>query len=640
MRLHSSLPKLILFLISFGVLIVATEFLTREVILSGQTETVALVNAEQKSKERENLLLTFFADSENTIKAIRASETFNQFLITPESKQNFEELALTIAKSQQDIMKIRYIDKSGMEIVRIDRDRLGEPAEIVKGANLQNKQHRYFYFDSIHRPADRIWFSDIDLNEDNGRVEFPYKPTLRAVMPLEYKGEFDGILIVNYFIGPLFDLFANNPLYHTILVDSEGEILLHFDSKRNWSRYSGEDNILSDIPQFSQLVENTVYPSHKFFSRALKLPIDQKLILILSLNSTSLDLQQALSHKSFLYSSGVTLAITIVFGFIFAGLLNKFFSDYSNRGDYIEKLMDLNLRINNLLLRNKIYMDMASDGVHVLDKEGNIIVFSHSFAEMLGYTEEEAAKLNVRDWEAQLKPDEIEAAMNSFDDKGMKFETKHRRKDGTIIDVEINAKWIKTNDGEFFYASSRDITERLRLEQELHKLATTDELTQLPTRRVFMEQLNNELERFNRKQSQAVAVIFIDLDHFKNINDTYGHGVGDKVLINIATMLKDEIRKVDTVGRLGGEEFGLILTGTTSEMSVHFTNRIRKRIEASPLIIEDEIIHCTISMGITTFTDGDDDIEKVLDRADKALYQAKNSGRNRVEIYDEKAEQI
>ncbi len=213
MRLHSSLPKLMVFLVSFGVLIVATEFLTREFILSDQTETVALANADQKTQERELLLLTFFANSENTIKAIRASDSFNQFLQFPQAKQEFEQLALTVARSQKDIMKIRYIDKSGMEVVRIDRDRLGESAEVVKGSKLQNKKHRYFYFDSITRPADRVWFSDIDLNEDNGRVEIPYKPTLRAVMPLSYKGEFDGILIINYFTKPLFDQFANNPLY-------------------------------------------------------------------------------------------------------------------------------------------------------------------------------------------------------------------------------------------------------------------------------------------------------------------------------------------------------------------------------------------------------------------------------------------
>ncbi|WP_165313605.1 diguanylate cyclase [Vibrio ziniensis] len=636
MRLHNSLPKIIFILISFGVLIVVTEFLTREVILFGQTETIALTNAKQKTKEREDFLARFFDDSQNTIHSIRASESFNQFLNNPtSSKKSFEQLALTIAESQHDIMKIRYIDNKGMEVIRIDRDTLGDSAKIVEEGKLQNKAHRYFYYDSIEKKADQVWFSNLDLNEENGRVEIPYKPTLRAIMPLSYKNDFYGILIVNYFLKPLFDTFANAPLYHSILVDSDGEILIHYDQKRNWSRYSGGDNIYADIPEFNKLINNDTYETPNYFSRKLNLPAPQKLYLVLSLNSTYSNLQETLSRKSFLYNSSITLLITVIFGFIFARVLNKFFTDYTNRGNYIEKLMDLNLRINNLHLKNKIYMDMASDGIHILDKHGNVVAFSHSFAEMLGYSDEETAKLNVRDWEAIIKPEDILATMATFGTESKKLETQHRRKNGAIIDVEINAKWIKTSDGNFFYASSRDITDRIRLEKELHKLATTDTLTQLPTRRVFMEKLAAELERYHRSQCDNVTVIFLDLDHFKVINDTYGHGAGDKVLVAVANILSDEIRKVDSVGRLGGEEFGLILTGTSTELSIHFTNRIRKRIEECPVVLEHDIIHCTASMGITMINQLDTDVDKILERADKALYSAKHLGRNRVEVYKE-----
>ncbi|NIY92136.1 sensor domain-containing diguanylate cyclase [Vibrio diazotrophicus] len=638
MRLHKSLPKLIFILISFGTIIVVTEFLTRELIFSDQTETIALTNANQKTKERENLLTNFFSNSENTVRAIRSSQFFNQFLNSQlKDKKEFEQLALSIAISQQDIMKIRFIDKNGMEIVRIDRDKFGDEAKIVAENKLQNKSHRYFFYDSAGKQPEQIWFSHFDLNEDNGRVEIPYKPTVRAVMPLSYKNTFSGILIINYFTKPLFDTFANAPLYQSILVDSDGEILLHYDKSRNWSRYSKNDNIYKDIPDFEELVSNATYQNSNIYSRKLNLPNDQQLILILSLNSTYSHLQASMSHKSFLYSSGITLFITIVFGFIFASVLSKFFTDYANRGNYIEKLMDLNLRINNLNQKNKLYMEMASDGIHILDKKGNIVAFSHSFAELLGYSEEETAKLNVRDWEAKLKPDEIFKTMATFGTEAKKYETRHRRKDGTIIDVELNAKWIKAADGRYFYASSRDITDRIRLEKELHKLATTDALTQLPTRRVFMERLATEMERYHRKQCDAVTVIFIDLDNFKAINDTYGHAGGDKVLVSVANILMDEIRKVDSVGRLGGEEFGLILTGTTAEMSVHFTNRIRKRIEECPVVLDHSVIHCTASMGITTINMLDTDTDKILERADKALYRAKHLGRNRVEVFKELA---
>ncbi len=148
-----------------------------------------------------------------------------------------------------------------------------------------------------------------------------------------------------------------------------------------------------------------------------------------------------------------------------------------------------------------------------------------------------------------------------------------------------------------------------------------------------MNRLRDELERVHRNSDYAVAVVMLDLDHFKAVNDSYGHGVGDKVLQNVAAILNDEIRKVDLVGRLGGEEFGLLLTGTSEEMALLFTNRIRKRIQDTPLSIEQAVIVCTASIGITQISSLDSDIELILERADKALYLAKDLGRNRVEIY-------
>ncbi|PWI33835.1 hypothetical protein DI392_06435 [Vibrio albus] len=578
----------------------------------------------------------FFTRSENTITSIRESDSFNQFLTgSSSSRQSLEELALAMAKSQNDIMKIRYIDESGMEVVRIERDRLDEPATVVAQSQLQDIAHRYFYYESIGRPADKVWFSDLDLNMEHGKVEVPYKPTLRAIMPLADQQAFKGILIINYFMQPLFDNLTNAPLYNVILADEDGEVLMHYDPDRNWSRYTGRPGLSSDLPDTDMVLQHDTYGTSTFFSRQLHLPLSQKLVLILSLNSKYLAFQEAHIKQNLKYSSGITLFITTIFGLIFAGLLNKFFVAYASQGKHINELKSLNRRIQNLLQKNRVYMEMASDGIHVLDQQGNVVALSHSFATMLGYTEQEAYQLNVRDWEAEIPPEQITKNISSFTDKPKRFETKHRRKDGSIIEVEINSKWITTDDGIFFYASSRDITERKKMEKELRKLATTDFLTQLPTRRAFFDQLSIELERSHRKKNHPVAIIMLDLDHFKSINDTYGHRTGDDVLKQVANILHDEVRKVDVAGRLGGEEFGLILTGTDEEMAIHFTNRIRTRIAAASLRVGDNIITYTISIGITEIRKDDSDIDAILERADRALYQAKTLGRNRVEIYRE-----
>lgn len=634
MRLHKSLLRLVFILICFGLLIISAGFLTHKVILSGQTEAVALTNAAKKTLERQGVFLNFFTRSRNTILSIRESDSLNQFLQHPSSsRQELEELALTMAKSQKDIMKIRYIDQTGMEVIRIDRSELGARAIILPSTEMQNKAHRYFYYEAITQPQNQVWFSNLDLNEEHGEIELPYKATMRASMPLYHQDKFRGILIINYFMQPLFDELVNTPLYNTILADSDGEIIIHFDQSRNWTRYTKKNNLSYDILHIDEVMENETYLSDKFYSRQLNLPLEQKLILILSLNNKHLEFQNSLSNKSLLYSSGITLIITVIFVILFARLLNNIYIDHKKKDKYISKLKKLNNQKNNLLLKNKVYMDMASDGVHILDKEGNIVVFSHSFAQMLGYTDNEISKLNVADWDVQIPKEQIAAAMQSFTYQPRKLETRHRRKDGTIIDVEVNAKWIATPDGDLFYASSRDITERIQMEKELQKLATIDTLTQLPMRRVFMNRLSDELERCHRQQGYTVAVILLDLDHFKTINDTYGHGTGDKVLKVVANILSDEIRKVDAVGRLGGEEFGLILTSTNEDMAIHFTNRIRKRIEETAITFGQSIITCTASLGITEINTLDTNIDDVLERADKALYQAKDRGRNRVEIY-------
>ncbi|RQW64701.1 sensor domain-containing diguanylate cyclase [Vibrio viridaestus] len=633
MQLHSSLYKLLLVMLTFGSLIFATDVITRQFIQSGQTETIALANAAKKSAERQLVFDQFFDRSKVTLLAIHNSDAFSQFFYNS-SAEPLKQLALALAQSQQDIMKIRFIDQNGMEVIRIDRDRIGDNAKIVADSALQNKAHRYFFFDSKKQPLNKVWFSNIDLNEDNGRVEIPFKPTLRSVLPISNKNEFAGILLVNYFMQPLFDRLSDTPLYDLILTDRDGEILLHHDSERNWSSYTDKQSIKSELPEFDQVIQNHTFQGNGFFSRELSLPNQQNLFLILALKDEYSIFQKALSSKKLLYSSALTVLIMIVFGVIFSLLLNRLFTDYREREKHIVELTKLNQQVNNLLIKNQVFMDMASDGIHVLDKNGNIVVFSESFAKMLGYSQDEMSKLNVSDWDAMIPKDEIIAAMNSFTNEPRTLETKHKRKDGSIFDVEIHCKWIHTNEGEdLFYASSRDITERLRLENELHRLASTDTLTQLPTRRVFMERLDVELERCVRQPQSLITVAMLDLDDFKVINDTYGHGMGDKMLVTVASIIKDEIRKVDIAGRLGGEEFGLILTGTSEESALHFANRLRTRVEQATLVSEGDLISCTISIGLTQIKPSDSSTDMILERADKALYSAKNNGRNRAEVF-------
>ena len=175
-----------------------------------------------------------------------------------------------------------------------------------------------------------------------------------------------------------------------------------------------------------------------------------------------------------------------------------------------------------------------------------------------------------------------------------------------------------------------DFAESKRLEAELVALATTDFLTGLSNRRQFMTRMEEELARLKRFDLEHACVLMLDLDHFKAVNDQYGHAAGDTVLRHFAGILGDGLREIDTGGRLGGEEFGILLIGADLEDARTYAERLRGQVAASPARHEGQPISVTVSIGITALTAQDSQGESALKRADAALYQAKREGRNRV----------
>jgi diguanylate cyclase (GGDEF)-like protein len=184
---------------------------------------------------------------------------------------------------------------------------------------------------------------------------------------------------------------------------------------------------------------------------------------------------------------------------------------------------------------------------------------------------------------------------------------------------------------DFVIVSTVDITERKRLNEELQLLATTDSLTGLPNRREFMRRLEEQKGRLLRGLDDEAAVLMLDIDHFKSVNDQHGHAVGDAVIRHLAALMKDSQRKVDMLGRVGGEEFAALLPGADPEAARVFAERLRQRIEATPLEHEGLTLAVTVSVGIAAMDAKDEKADSVLARADEALYCAKRGGRNRVE---------
>jgi len=212
------------------------------------------------------------------------------------------------------------------------------------------------------------------------------------------------------------------------------------------------------------------------------------------------------------------------------------------------------------------------------------------------------------------------------------------RRDGQVIDISISSHALYDQHGAFAGVEGiyRDVTQRKNLERELHRLASTDMLTGLSNRRVLLEAAESLfLASAGDKAPGATfapALLILDLDHFKTINDRYGHLEGDRALIEFAAVVRAELRNTDVVGRMGGEEFAVLLPDTRSDEAEAIAQRILQQLRQRSLWSSDgqHPRGMTASIGVAIRLPSDRQLRDWLDRADKALYQAKHLGRDRV----------
>jgi len=196
---------------------------------------------------------------------------------------------------------------------------------------------------------------------------------------------------------------------------------------------------------------------------------------------------------------------------------------------------------------------------------------------------------------------------------------------GTLCAIDTKPRDVTDDQVNILQDLARLVVDEL----ELRKLATTDCLTGAMTRRAFETEMNKEFDRAKRHHKDMSLVLF-DLDHFKEVNDLYGHAAGDLKLQNIISICKEEVRPIDAVGRLGGEEFAILLPETGLEGAQTTAERVRESIAKTETLYASSGITVTASFGVTELSSTDTDLDTLILRADKALYEAKNKGRNQV----------
>ena len=282
-------------------------------------------------------------------------------------------------------------------------------------------------------------------------------------------------------------------------------------------------------------------------------------------------------------------------------------------------------------------VENVGDLVAVLDAEGRRVYNSPSYRPLFREKDIRQGSNSFR----EIHPDDRERIKEIFRRTiatgiGECAEFRFVLKDGSIRHMESDGRAIRSADGKVskVVVVSRDITELKQLEAELREMAATDILTGLPNRRHFLTQLEQELARVRRVEPHAASVLMLDVDYFKLVNDTFGHATGDDALRHLGVLMQKELRKIDTLGRIGGEEFAVILPGADLAAAEVFAERLRQKVAEIPAMHENTAIPLTISVGVTEMKASDKSADDVLARADRALYHAKECGRNKVTVED------
>ncbi|MDY7117368.1 EAL domain-containing protein [Halomonas sp. SSL-5] len=281
-------------------------------------------------------------------------------------------------------------------------------------------------------------------------------------------------------------------------------------------------------------------------------------------------------------------------------------------------------------------------GMLITDAEGAILRVNDTFTRITGYAEEEVLGRNPRLLSSGLHDDAFYAGLwDSVARHGSwQGEIWNRRRNGEVFPEWLTISAVRNAEVELthYVATFSDLTERKAAEQEIHQLAFFDSLTGLPNRRLLMDRLEGVL-RDSYRNGRFGALMFLDLDNFKQVNDTLGHHSGDQLLRSVARRLGAVVRDTDTLARLGGDEFALLLhdLGERPEAVAVIAERVAHKLLSAlqaPVLLGGERLTVTGSLGITLCRDHETSLDEVLQQADMALFQAKGAGRNTLSFFD------
>jgi diguanylate cyclase (GGDEF)-like protein/PAS domain S-box-containing protein len=566
---------------------------------------------------KRDFLIDYIDQTENLLSSIARNDLTTRYLKSGDvnDKKNLNSLFYALSYANKAIMQLRYLDADGKEVIRIDRDKKTPELLIIPENKMQDKSQRYYFQETSLLMANQFWHSNIDLNVEHGKIEIPFKPTFRVAMIVVVENQFKGIIIANILFENTLKTITNSNNFHIYLIDKDGEIIHHPDRSGSWSKYLDNKQTLNELfpENVNDILNNDTYSSLRLYSYTFGdlFRNRENLKIIFIPKSNTMEQMQNKNIIAALLIAVTVILVSLPLSWLVSITPSRLQSKLASAYEKIRK---------NAEIINKHVM------ISTTNKDSIIIDVSTCFTKITGYTADEVIGkkhnlLRHHDTPLEIYRNLWKTILNG---KVWEGNFKNYAKNGNIFWVHsiITPNFDESGEVVGFTAVSQDITDKINNEI----MAVTDNLTGLYNRRKLSEVLAGEMARSDRHKSKFSVIIF-DIDFFKKVNDTYGHQVGDNVLIHLSNILKESARETDCVSRWGGEEFLIIAGGSDLDGAFIFAEKIRKKIADYDF---PEVGRVTISCGVAQYKNGETSTELVL-RADTALYQVKNSGRNRVE---------
>lgn len=592
----------------------------------GKITNEALVTVEKNNAHKLEYAKTELQVSLDKIRTsvqfLSQNRLLNQALLDP-TDANVSSLVdfwLLVAQTNKHYSLIRLLDASGTEKIRINQTDTG--AEIVDEEQLQYKGARDYFIHAQSLKTGEIGTSGIDLALEHGQLVVPHTPAYRIIVPLDHQGERKGYFVANLDLRQIYkDLaykrdehnlpYIFNDAGYFVLSNDDTPILGNVLEEHRDYQIANLYPTLWDRIQVSQ--SGTVQEGQSWFSftKTNLLFGEAKTPLIFVLESDLSDLQPVtLEDRSELF-------VQASFIFIIISLISFTFVAWN-----------YNHQKNSVASQIARAAMNGMSAMVITDHNNRIIQVNEQFVSSSGYTLNEVKGKQPSMFSSGRHNQEFYMNMwRKLESEGIwEGEVVNKRRDGTLITELLRIQTVRNSQNviQFYVASFIDISHRKELENRLRELSEKDPLSGLWNRRKFDAEMTSHTQKVKRyPNTEKSALALLDIDHFKRINDKFGHDVGDQVITAVANTIAAELRETDIIARIGGEEFAIIMPHTGIREAEIVINRLRNAIHLQ------SDYGVTASAGLTEICEKASDSYK---RADIALYESKTLGRNQVNV--------